>query len=202
MSGYDIDAYFVKPWTKNTGEGIALNSNTGTPREAEVMISHAWGEDMEQVVEMLTELTGRPGKPVTKNTVIWFCIFSNYQAGGFDAPYAKHVLGRTGNDLLGPSVTTQVGMDPFEAVIQMPTVKQMISLQVGHSRRRERGRDPTRRTERCRIGWSVPSHCPLTPLHLLPGACRGRWQRLICTSVSGAFWSWTPHSSRGKRWCW
>ena len=132
VSGYDIDAFFVKPWTKNTGEGVALNLNYGAPKRADVMISHAWGEDMEQVAEMLTELTQRPSAPVSKDTVIWFCIFSNYQAGDFDVPYATNVLGRTGNgELLGPSVSAQVAMDPFEKVIEQENVEQMISLQVG-----------------------------------------------------------------------
>jgi len=130
VTGYDIDKYFVKPWTKNTGEGVALNFNTDAPKEAEVMISHAWGEDMEQVAEMLSELAGRPGSKLKKSTVIWFCIFSNYQAGGFDEPFAENSLSRTDTQRLGPSVSAQVAMDPFEKVIELSTVHQMYSLQV------------------------------------------------------------------------
>ena len=81
--------------------------NYDAPKQADVMISHTWAEDMEQVAEMLTELTMRTNASVKADTVIWFCIFSNYQAGDFDVPYGTNVLSRlTTVERLGPSVTT------------------------------------------------------------------------------------------------
>ena len=34
LSGYEIETHFVTPWTKGTGEGVALNMNRDTPLEA------------------------------------------------------------------------------------------------------------------------------------------------------------------------
>ena len=67
------------------------------PRRCTSLISvlAAWGEDMEQVKQMLED-----NESIQGTTVVWFCIFSNYQPG----------------DVFGPSVAEQLAQDPFGAV--------------------------------------------------------------------------------------
>ena len=51
LTDYNIEQFFVTPWTTGTGKGVALNMNPwpAKPKRVEAMISHAWGEDMECV---------------------------------------------------------------------------------------------------------------------------------------------------------
>eukprot|EP00325_Prymnesiales_sp_UTEX-LB-985_P003380 CAMPEP_0174704474 /NCGR_PEP_ID=MMETSP1094-20130205/8057_1 /TAXON_ID=156173 /ORGANISM="Chrysochromulina brevifilum, Strain UTEX LB 985" /LENGTH=2563 /DNA_ID=CAMNT_0015902535 /DNA_START=134 /DNA_END=7825 /DNA_ORIENTATION=+ len=137
VNNYDVDLFFVKPWTKGTGEGVALNMNTDAYKKAEVFISHAWGEDIEQIKDMLWEWATKQGK---EDAVIWFCTFSNYQADEFDRPYQDNELDQpTGPKplQLGPTVKEQVFMDAFENVIEYisktdPPGK-MLALQVSEA---------------------------------------------------------------------
>ena len=52
----------------------------------------AWNENMEEVVQMLRE-----DRRMKDDTVVWFCIFANYQPG----------------DGSGPSIGAQLERDPF-----------------------------------------------------------------------------------------
>ena len=52
----------------------------------------AWGEDMDQVAQMLKD-----DRRMKDDTVVWFCIFANYQPG----------------DGSGPSIAAQLERDPF-----------------------------------------------------------------------------------------
>ena len=51
VTGYDINDHFVKPWTHGKGNSVALLMNP-IPKRAEVMLSHAWGEDIEEVMQV------------------------------------------------------------------------------------------------------------------------------------------------------
>jgi len=55
----------------------------------QVMVSHSWAEDMDQVLEQLNMLKGRriilaDGSEFGDDTRIWFCAFGNYQPFRFD----------------------------------------------------------------------------------------------------------------------
>lgn len=49
---YDICDFFVKPWTAGTGNSVALLLNN-QPLSADLMISHAWAEDIQECAEAL-----------------------------------------------------------------------------------------------------------------------------------------------------
>lgn len=111
VTGYDINDHFVKPWTHGKGNSVALLMNP-IPKRAEVMLSHAWGEDIEEVMQILgslivqAKICGKE-KEFNKETVVWFCLFSNYQPNTKDAPH----------DGAGPTVAEQVALKPFEQVV-------------------------------------------------------------------------------------
>lgn len=113
----DMNNAFIVPQTKGTGMSVALNMQAlNRYQSAEVMVSHAWREDMYQVLIMLEEAKGtnlKSGKTFGDETVIWFCAFAQYQA----------------NDSEGPSVSDQVALDPFSQVIKSDKVMDMFVLQ-------------------------------------------------------------------------
>ncbi|CAE8682806.1 unnamed protein product, partial [Polarella glacialis] len=100
---YDIDAGLVKLWTRNTGSGVALRMNPQKPLPAELMVSHCWGEDLDQCEEALLDFCGRHALPLTR--AVWFCAFAQYQPG--DEP----------GDV-GPTIAEQLQLDPFGSVIK------------------------------------------------------------------------------------
>jgi len=99
---YDVVAGLVKPWTQGTGCGIALRMNPEAPLRSELMVSHSWGEALEECLEALLDFSSRTC-PTT--TPIWFCAFAQYQAGD------------TAGDV-GPTVAEQLELDPFGSVVQ------------------------------------------------------------------------------------
>jgi len=104
VTGYDVNVHWVKQWTAGTGSSVALRMNPTKPLRAQIMISHPWGEDILETQEALNK------KITDKSTVIWFCIFANYQS----------------EDGAGPSVDDQVKMEPFKKVITMPCEKMLV----------------------------------------------------------------------------
>lgn len=93
VNAYELDAAFVRPWSAGTGNiftcvyvhraptvfvagcSVSLLLNNSQPLHASTMISHAWGENMEELVEVLLEricLRELPG-----DTVVWFCVLVN-----------------------------------------------------------------------------------------------------------------------------
>jgi hypothetical protein len=115
----DMNNAFMKPQTKGTGMSVALNmQQRGKKKDAEVMISHSWREDMVEVLNILKNAEGTDLKNRTKfgdETVIWFCGFSQYQPGN----------GTT--DI--PSVEQQIKTAPFEQVIESRKVEDMFVIQ-------------------------------------------------------------------------
>ena len=92
----------------------------GDAREAEVMISHSWKEDMEQVQTLLNNYKGtmlHSGKKFSNDSVIWFFCLANFQVNGWGTETA---------DPIGPMVAAQLKLDPFNAVIS--SVKDMFVL--------------------------------------------------------------------------
>eukprot|EP00931_Biecheleriopsis_adriatica_P077378 TRINITY_DN50960_c0_g1_i1.p1 TRINITY_DN50960_c0_g1~~TRINITY_DN50960_c0_g1_i1.p1 ORF type:complete len:530 (-),score=108.96 TRINITY_DN50960_c0_g1_i1:39-1505(-) len=99
---YQIVNEFVKPWTSNLGNSVALLLNNAKPLKAEVMFSHAWGEDMiEATVAVLSKMSV---SAMSFSTVCWFCAYAQYQPGDQEGD-------------CGPGVAAQLALDPFRVVI-------------------------------------------------------------------------------------
>jgi len=96
---YDINTSLVKPWSKGTGCGIAVLLNKNTERSAELMMSHAWGEDIEECRAAIAKYKEKKG--LDSETIVWFCLFANYQPG----------------DGFGPSIAEQLAQKPFKTVL-------------------------------------------------------------------------------------
>lgn len=101
-NAYDVVSGCVKPWTRNTGCSIALRMNPDAPKSAELMVSHAWAECMDQCSEALQGFCAR--RNLSQSTVIWFCAFAQYQTGDEDGDP-------------GPTLAEQLAQDPFGSVI-------------------------------------------------------------------------------------
>eukprot|EP00435_Cladocopium_sp_Y103_P063269 s103_g24.t2 len=76
--------------------------NAHAPFKAEVMISHAWAEDVEELVSSLSSWASRI-QPLwaCDGVPLWCCTFSQYQP----------------EDGSGPSLQQQLDLDPFKSVI-------------------------------------------------------------------------------------
>jgi len=99
---YQICDTYVKPWTRNLGNSISLLMNGKKPLKAEVMISHAWGED---IIESMMGVLGKASiSGMSLDTVVWFCTFAQYQPGDMEGD-------------CGPGVAAQLALDPFKKVI-------------------------------------------------------------------------------------
>ena len=81
VNAYDMDQFFVRPWTAGCNMGVALMTNA-KPKPCHVMISHAWGEDMESLYTTLKEHEQQNAREFNENTRIWFCLFAIYQGAG------------------------------------------------------------------------------------------------------------------------
>ena len=74
----DMNTAFIIPNTKNTGISVALNmQDTKEFEPASVLISHAWNEDMEEVLGILElmkrkKIKMQDGKFFDENTPLWF----------------------------------------------------------------------------------------------------------------------------------
>lgn len=99
---YQMVNEYVKPWTSNLGNSIALLMNNATPLKSETMLSHAWAEDM--IEAMVAVLSKASISGMHFKTVVWFCAFAQYQPGDQEGD-------------CGPGVAAQLALDPFRAVI-------------------------------------------------------------------------------------
>eukprot|EP00929_Paragymnodinium_shiwhaense_P025705 TRINITY_DN1547_c0_g1_i1.p1 TRINITY_DN1547_c0_g1~~TRINITY_DN1547_c0_g1_i1.p1 ORF type:complete len:768 (-),score=124.15 TRINITY_DN1547_c0_g1_i1:208-2511(-) len=112
---YDLNEHFVTPWTLGTGSGIALRMNADRPLDAELMVSHAWAEDIEECCQALRKVCKACGadghREVMPCTKIWFCLYAQYQAGGFPEDP-------------GPTLKEQLAMEPFATVIDAVNERQ------------------------------------------------------------------------------
>jgi len=83
VNGHELNEHFVKPWTKGTGAGVALCMNQAAPKSADLMVSHSWNENIEELEEAVqVHLAGRG---LGHSTAIWFCIFGLYQPNDLPA---------------------------------------------------------------------------------------------------------------------
>lgn len=118
MTLYHVVTTFVKPLTAGTGSGLALLFNRAKPLHATLMISHAWGEDMDECAEALA-LQQLEGK-LDDDTAAWFCGFSMYQPGNSEGD-------------CGPTIQDQIAMDPFKSVVHSVAVKSGHGMVVVHT---------------------------------------------------------------------
>jgi len=107
VSMYDVKDHFVVPWTKGTGNSIALlmNPNVEKPEPTALMLSHAWGGSVLETYNCLQSLCNHEG--VLSTTSIFFCVFSMYQPE--DSPDSA---------LHGLLISEQLKLDPFAAIIK------------------------------------------------------------------------------------
>ncbi|CAE8672439.1 unnamed protein product [Polarella glacialis] len=111
VNGYELCDHFVKPYTRGSGSGVALCLNAKLPLQSQVMLSHCWGESLEEVRVALLSLEG-----LAPDTSLWFCILANYQCGD-----------EAGD--VGPTLQEQLDQDPFGRVIRLPTLRAMAVIQ-------------------------------------------------------------------------
>ena len=108
---YDVNSLFVIPWSRGFGCGVALLMNAHAPLKAQVMISHAWAEDVEELVSSLSSWASRI-QPLwaCDGVPLWCCTFAQYQP----------------EDGAGPSLQHQLSLDPFKSVIHSKPVHGML----------------------------------------------------------------------------
>lgn len=106
----DVVDKVVIPQTQGTGLGWALLQNKESPLPPEYLISHAWDETFDEMVEALL------GAGLTEDQRIWVCALALYQP----------------NDGDGPSISDQLGLDvkegPFAQILHMPDLKGMVAV--------------------------------------------------------------------------
>eukprot|EP00927_Polykrikos_kofoidii_P085822 TRINITY_DN9424_c0_g1_i2.p1 TRINITY_DN9424_c0_g1~~TRINITY_DN9424_c0_g1_i2.p1 ORF type:complete len:1192 (+),score=255.13 TRINITY_DN9424_c0_g1_i2:36-3611(+) len=115
---HDINDRAVKPWTEASPCSISLLFNPDGAA-ASFMVSHAWGEDIEELEEAIDGCFVEQEVEIDSDPVIWICLLAIYQAAVVDCP--AH---------LGPSIAAQLEMKPFESVIATNrdgTLKAMIA---------------------------------------------------------------------------
>lgn len=118
VSLHDINHAFIKPWTVGTGCGLAVLMTGETEPEPDLMISHSWSECAEELHEALKKHAHDEPK-ITEKTMIWFCVFANYQ----------------GEDRAGPSIKEQLAQHPFDSVIKSEKVRTGLGMVVIHTYR-------------------------------------------------------------------
>ncbi|CAE8624174.1 unnamed protein product [Polarella glacialis] len=97
---YDLNKICVTPWTATTGCCLATMMNKSVGQHAKLMLSHCWGEDLEECQVALEQFY--LDYDIGTDTPVWFCVFANYQP----------------HDGAGPSIAEQLAMEPFANVIQ------------------------------------------------------------------------------------
>ncbi|CAE8582340.1 unnamed protein product, partial [Polarella glacialis] len=102
---HDVCRLFVKPWSEGTGCSLAVLMSREVVCNAQLMVSHCWGEDVSETKESLLQHAVRHELPMT--VPIWFCVFSNYQP----------------EDGVGPKLEHQLALEPFASVIRNPSLK-------------------------------------------------------------------------------
>ena len=70
VSMYDLNDLVVKPWTKGTGCGLSIMMSQQREQEAKLMVSHAWGEDVEECMAAMKSFFDL--KKISYSTPIWF----------------------------------------------------------------------------------------------------------------------------------
>mmetsp|Transcript_45008 Transcript_45008/g.82241 ORF Transcript_45008/g.82241 Transcript_45008/m.82241 type:complete len:714 (+) Transcript_45008:24-2165(+) len=106
MTMYDLSSSFVIPWSARTGCGVSVLMNPDIVRPAQLMFSHAWGEDVHESLCAIKGFIRR--EDLSKDVTVWFCVFANYQA----------------EDGHGPSIAEQLAINPFKSVIESTAIQQ------------------------------------------------------------------------------
>lgn len=102
---YDLNQEYVKPWTRGEGCGVAVMMSQHREDSAQLMLSHAWAEDVEECQSAVMEHVREAQLP--RETAVWFCLFANYQVG----------------DESGPSIEAQLSLKPFASVISAASLR-------------------------------------------------------------------------------
>jgi len=73
---YHVNEHFIIPWTAGTGNSVALLMNPET-KAAHAMITHAWGESMDELEDALRGFQKAHDLP--DDFRVWLCTLSMYQ---------------------------------------------------------------------------------------------------------------------------
>merc|ERR1719265_2829627 len=110
---HDLNEHALIPWTAESRCSVALLLNPqGLP--AEFMLSHAWGEDIDELEQAL-ELCIAQRCDEFKDPGIWICWLTLYQAKA------------TFSNAPGPALGDQIDAQPFEHVIGSASLRAMIA---------------------------------------------------------------------------
>jgi len=104
---YDVNDCFVKPWSKGTGCSLSVLMSKDREAAAQLMLSHAWAEDVEECQKAVVDFARNREPRIPETAHLWFCLFANYQA----------------DDGCGPSIQDQLEMKPFKTVIESDGLK-------------------------------------------------------------------------------
>jgi len=111
ISMYDMNTFFVRPWTEGCGSSIALLMNP-EPRQVEMMVSHAWGGSVVQSYNAFK--CSVLNHEFTMDTSIFFCTFCMYQPG-------DKAVGAL-------SIREQIDKQPFARIIESKPQYGMVVL--------------------------------------------------------------------------
>mmetsp|Transcript_29191 Transcript_29191/g.67189 ORF Transcript_29191/g.67189 Transcript_29191/m.67189 type:complete len:720 (+) Transcript_29191:70-2229(+) len=106
MTMYDLSNMFVIPWSAGTGCSVSVLMNPEFAKPAQLMFSHAWGEDVHESLCAIKGFINR--EDLRTDVTVWFCVFANYQA----------------EDGYGPSIAEQLAINPFKSVIESTAIQQ------------------------------------------------------------------------------
>eukprot|EP00928_Gymnodinium_smaydae_P046647 TRINITY_DN31090_c0_g1_i1.p1 TRINITY_DN31090_c0_g1~~TRINITY_DN31090_c0_g1_i1.p1 ORF type:complete len:370 (+),score=40.98 TRINITY_DN31090_c0_g1_i1:69-1178(+) len=105
MNMHDFINTFVKPWTRGCGCSYSLLVNAQNPLTAKLMVSHTWGEDVEQFTDSLVLWCST--HHISLDTPVWVCSLGLYQC----------------DDGVGPSIADQIQVEPFLKIIESDDVR-------------------------------------------------------------------------------
>jgi len=105
MNMHEFNETFIKPWTRGSGCGYSLLVNSKEPLTAQIMVSHTWGEDVDNFVEAIMLWFKMHG--LSLDLPVWVCSVGLYQC----------------EDGAGPSIKEQLGLEPFKQIITSDAVK-------------------------------------------------------------------------------
>eukprot|EP00927_Polykrikos_kofoidii_P001943 TRINITY_DN10751_c0_g1_i1.p1 TRINITY_DN10751_c0_g1~~TRINITY_DN10751_c0_g1_i1.p1 ORF type:complete len:404 (+),score=50.87 TRINITY_DN10751_c0_g1_i1:137-1213(+) len=122
---YHVNDCAVKPWTSRSPCSVALLLN---PRGVvpTFMVSHAWGEDIEELEDALDACFLERNIRVEEEFSIWICFLALYQ------PSADQ-----NGTHLGPTIRAQIDQQPFESVIGLRHLGAPLTMIAAHTTRED-----------------------------------------------------------------
>eukprot|EP00927_Polykrikos_kofoidii_P006254 TRINITY_DN12543_c1_g1_i1.p1 TRINITY_DN12543_c1_g1~~TRINITY_DN12543_c1_g1_i1.p1 ORF type:complete len:597 (-),score=128.46 TRINITY_DN12543_c1_g1_i1:188-1738(-) len=115
----------MKPWTARSRCSVALLMNP-QGRVPSFMVSHAWGEDIEELEEAIDSCLLERDVKLEQDPAIWLCFLALYQPS-----MDQH---RT---CPGPTICAQLEREPFESVIELRRQEAPLTMIAAHTTRQD-----------------------------------------------------------------